>query len=302
MKQYFLIVCCLFLWLSDSAQDNATFILKGKIKGKPHGKIFINYFNGNSVYYRDTAEIQRGQFHFKGYINEPVRATLFIPDESAGKNRLNELEFYIEPGEITIQVTLNAYNNAIIEGSLSQKEWQQYLSTYDSIELKWKTLLDSLILAKESGNDLLVEKLWEERMPFYQKEVDDNVFFFLRSNRNSFISPDLLTPYLHRLPLDTIKSFYTFFTERVQVSRKGKFIYDFILKEEKVAIGTVIPNLSFMDMNGKSYELLSLRGRYVLLDFWASWCVPCRKETPYHLEVYRSIEIEVLKLYLFQST
>jgi thiol-disulfide isomerase/thioredoxin len=73
-------------------------------------------------------------------------------------------------------------------------------------------------------------------------------------------------------------------------------------REELLGIGAVAPEISLPDPDGETVSLSSLRGKYVLLDFWAAWCGPCREENPYLVEVYNKYHDRALTSTRFLST
>ena len=106
------------------------------------------------------------------------------------------------------------------------------------------------------------------------------------SNSNSYIAAYHLNNYKPRLPLDSVERLYNNFTSTIKNSRYGKEIEDYILKMEDNWVGKTAKNFNSVEINGKKISLSDFKGKYVLLDFWGSWCVPCRKGVPHIKDLY----------------
>jgi thiol-disulfide isomerase/thioredoxin len=92
--------------------------------------------------------------------------------------------------------------------------------------------------------------------------------------------------YVSTMSLDSIKLVYNNFNDDLKATDEGKEIAGQIKNIESGMPGSMAPDFTKTDINGKPLSLADFRGKYVILDFWASWCVPCRKSNPHMIELY----------------
>ncbi|WP_410221116.1 TlpA family protein disulfide reductase [Pedobacter sp.] len=93
--------------------------------------------------------------------------------------------------------------------------------------------------------------------------------------------------YKTRLKIDVLKSFYDQLAPLIKQSNNGQAIARFIGKSEENGSGQIAKDFSGEDPNGKVIKLSDYRGKYVLLDFWGSWCLPCRESVPHLKELFK---------------
>jgi thiol-disulfide isomerase/thioredoxin len=120
----------------------------------------------------------------------------------------------------------------------------------------------------------------------YFKEIEEVNLSFFNKYPYSFVTAYALQFVARDLTTDSVKLFYNRFPEQVKKSIYGKYIQNEIEKRKLGAVGKMAAGFSKPDINGNTLDLSKLLGKYVLLDFWGSWCVPCRKGNPHLIEMY----------------
>ena len=130
------------------------------------------------------------------------------------------------------------------------------------------------------------------------KENEDNDIAFMTKNKDAVLSALILERALmsKKIGFAKGKELFTNFNESVKNSRPGKAIGENIAANEKTAIGSIAPNFSGPNPEGKTIALNDIKGKVTIIDFWAAWCGPCRKENPNVVKVYEKYHEKGLEI------
>ena len=108
----------------------------------------------------------------------------------------------------------------------------------------------------------------------------------IRANGNCFVSAYILAGMMQNAPLDILKELHGKFTDEVKNGYYGTLVGEQIARLEKISVGAIAPNFTVMTPAGDTISLHFIRGKVKLVDFWASWCAPCRRENPNLVKLY----------------
>lgn len=312
MKTCFLILAFLTS-LSGICQPGLQqkFVLTGHIAGRDTGIIELSYLNTMGQWVIDTAILRKGMFEFEGYISEPTKVTLKGNKKVIDFNEVNIVSIFLEPGLQQVDLMEDNYADAKVSGSKTQAENEIYIHQIDSISRKYRPFEKLLINAKyEVENASTPEE--KERALKKENEISKSLsqrysesvgvgIRFLLNHPDSYVSPQFLYQAANLVPIDSVIILFKTLTPRVKNSAIGKYINSFLRKIEQNTIGKPAYNFVARKSDGDSLSLSQFYGKYVLLDFWASWCIPCIEEIPatqalyrkYHLKGFEVITISI---------
>ena len=299
MKRIRLSVIFYLIALPTFAQ-NTTFNIKGAINWKNNGYIYLSYQDKNGKAKTDSSAIINQTFQFAGEINEPKNVYLRSSLKIRNMDDPNFTSFFIEPGNMKLEITEGDYKNFKLNGSKTQDEASQLAKSKILINAELKPYYTAYKVANEAYSKAVKEKLPQaeqdvlhkrandirDQFEPFNKRLDQIDYAFISKNPNSYLSPYLMIFKVSGLPVDSVEMFYNGFSPKVKQSSFGKQIADEIVKLKKGAPGALATLFSTVDIEGKPLSLADFKGRYVLLDFWASWCVPCREGNPHLKQLY----------------
>lgn len=293
--------CFQACWLEG---DKNKFSLTGEIAGAGDGLVILEQFDWTKreriVF--DSTELKDGEFRFtsKGSINPDL---WLVRVDSLGS-----FEVFLENSPIKVKAKIGDYNyktssylqdinvtgstvhnlyekhQADVMAIRRKSEYAPYMSLVDQLnslpQEADQTLRDSLLMEMKK-QDSLSKAMNNEIHEFKTKFLFDNpsspiapVIYALFNFRENLLSFEEMTRIMEALSGDaTNTSTYKYMKSQ----------YDLIAR---MSPGAVAPNFTLNTPDGKRLSLTDTRGKYVLLDFWASWCVPCRKSSPYLKSVY----------------
>lgn len=279
-----------FISTTISAQHKATpingsFQLHGKLLGRDTGKIVLWYPDTSGIWVRDTAYVEKGNFTFKGYISGPSYAHLIGSDRDG-----NYASFFLEHGMQAISLEENKFNAVTMTGSKTQKENELLQHKRAEMIVEGERLrLQAISLAeflKASTDESLkdsaqkqLDSLKRKMQELNEKKLDVSIKF-IKQHPDSYVSPTELHGLLYHLPLDSAIHLYNALSAKVKSSSGGRKVWAEIQKRKKLTAGNSLSNFTAKDVQGHLFSFSAFEGKYVLLEFWASWCIPCREVIP----------------------
>lgn len=291
MRHFFLFIFLLSIFSFNSCghrngivNEAKPFKINGKIDDTSIDTIVFKYAEcGGEIWIKDTISVTSGTFTIES-VTYPGNGVVFSINNE-------EVFFYLDPGEMQLFLKVDSLENSVLKGSQTQID-------LETLKLQIKPLEDSFYKVRKQ----IYSEQSEQNKDFLinQKDsignlLDDTLIDFINSHPASYVSLGAIMDLFmsRRQNIDVLMGLFDGLSENVKVSCNGKLIHSYILQRQRALMANV-PSLEALDKDGTLVKLSDFEGKYILIDFWASWCVPCIKGFPHLKALYSKYKDEGL--------
>ena len=262
----------------NNAPKNEGFLLRGHIKGLAAGtKVFIRYEGERE----DSVIAKEAYFQMEGKVAEPSRVYILIKQPDFKYTSL-----WIENSTIDLTGHIDSLREVTVKGSQVQEQYAEFLEQDKKLAYKADSLKKALVAVKgpkDSVAGTMLQKAWAAATNDHRAYKIN----FIKENPGSVISVDILRFLKFELERSQVEELFNTLETEVKKTANGKQLESYLSLFANPQIGSKAPGFIAEDLAGNKVSLDQFKGKYVLLDFWGTWCAPCLHEMPNLVKAYQ---------------
>lgn len=292
IKKLMLLSFIILVASCKNEETNSGYVLTGSIDKALDGKTMrLRNADLNNVTFSDSTIITDGKVTFTGSVTAPDLYLLSVDGTAGG------MPIVLENEEISIQFYKDSLQTSVVTGSKENDIFKIFKDISDPIRAKNQSMGQEFMAARTAGDTAKMNAIQSS----FQKIVDEGNIKNLeaiKTYNDAITSAAILENLIKTKGIESAKAqeLYDNFTDAVKTSRIGTIINDLLNSTRATAIGSMAPEFSAPNPNGETIALKDIRGKVTIIDFWAAWCGPCRRENPNVVKIYEKYHEKGLEI------
>lgn len=272
----------------------AQYEIKGTAAANENGKkVYLKKVVQNEFVVVDSAQIVQQKFYFNGGKTDTQLA--FIQFSTAQGSKLNQ-PFILENGSIQANITSQTVEVSGTKNNANLKEFSEKTATLTKeIQEFQKNNQEAFQKASQANDQKTIEELMTRLKDLQSIYIQQNLDY-VNKNKDSYVSLLILTQLKQSIDEEQFVTSFQSLSDVVKLSNLGKEVSAQLQKTSALQIGKKAPNFKAKNPEGKEISLYENLGKVTLVDFWASWCGPCRQENPNVVKLYHTYKGKGLQI------
>ena len=283
-----LTLCAMGVLLSSC--NSTSFTINGEIEKLETGKVVLLTSSEEKIDTLATANVVNGKFKLNGAVEEATSATLMVE----GTRIMAQLILENEKFDIELS-NKNPQDRKIIGGGVEQGILNEFAELYEDIMIEQNSMGVAYQEAMQNNDEAKANEISEQYTALNQA-FSTSCDSLISANSNTLAAAQLAQSMTQGAELEEIEKTYNLLGEKAKATSAGKSIEKTITDLKTVAVGKVAPDFTLNTPDGKPLSLHSIKAKIKIVDFWASWCGPCRGENPNTVAIYKKYKSKGLEI------
>lgn len=283
MKKLLLNVFLLSVVAVNTAAQEEGYQITARTSGIKDSTVYLVACNTDTL---ARTEMKNGNFFMSGKLKEPTVAYIRT---AAGAGII---PLMLE--NANFQIVANAQGVKVVGGE-AQERYDRYNAISQATIAEQAKVQKEMQAAMQEGNQMKMAGLQNDFGKFVEKMRKQESGAF-DSLVNDFVGMYILSANMHDMTAEMLRARYDKFNDSYKNSTLGKAVAEYLDQIERISVGRIVPDFTLPSVEGDSISVHKLKGKVKIVDFWASWCGPCRKESANLVKLYRNYQTKGLQI------